>query len=123
MRSFFLLVILILAGAWFYPPYAEETSGTCAAFEKKFATLAQAEAKKMMPAQSSNNARVNALMDTMKAVVAGSNGVIAEAYLREKFPQLAQLPPSVGCIGGYWYITFNPDLGQYVKGKAAVAKP
>jgi hypothetical protein len=123
MRTFLLLLILILAGAWFYPPYAEEAPNACAAFEKKFSVLAQAEAKKIVPAQRSNDSRVNALMDMMKAVLAGSNGVIAEAYLREKFPQFAQLPPSVGCIGGYWYITFNPDLSQYVKSKTAVAKP
>jgi len=119
MRTFLLLIILILAGAWFYPPYAEETVNACSAFEKKFSVLAQAEAKKLVPAQRSNDLRVNALMDMMKAVVAGSNGVIAEAYIKDKFPQLAQLPPSISCIGGYWYITFNPDLSVYVKAKAA----
>jgi len=122
MRTLLLLIILILAGAWFYPPYAEGTPNACSAFEKKFSVLAQDEAKKMVPAQRSNDPRVNALLDMMKAVVAGSNGVIAEAYLKEKFPQLAQLPPDVGCIGGYWYITFNPDLSQFVKGKG-VARP
>ena len=119
MRMFLLLIILIVAGAWFYPPYAEDTANVCSAFEKKLSVLVQAEAKKAVPAQRSNDQRVNAMLDMMKSVVAGANGAIAEAYIKDKFPQL---PPSIGCVAAYWKITVDPDLTQYMKGKIG-AKP
>ena len=122
MRIFLLLIILTVAGAWFYPTYAEETGNVCAAFEKKLSVLVEAEAKKVVPAQRSSDLRLTALFDMMKSIVAGSNGVIAEAYIKDKFPQLAQLPPSIGCVAGYWKLTVDPDLTQYVKGKLG-AKP
>ena len=44
MRTLLLLIILLVAGAWFYPPYAEGTENACSALEKKMSILAQAEA-------------------------------------------------------------------------------
>ncbi|MBC7636864.1 MAG: hypothetical protein H7251_14815 [Acetobacteraceae bacterium] len=122
MRIILLLIIVVVGGAWFYPQYAEDTSNGCAAFEKKLSGLMQAESKKILPGQRGNDPRVNALFDAMKTVVASSNGLMAEAYIKDKFPQLAQLPPSIGCVAGYWKLTFDPDLTQYMKGKLG-AKP
>ena len=116
MRTLFLLIILLVAGAWFYPPYAENTENACAALEKKMSALGQAEAQRAMPAGKTGDPRIAAMLDVMKATVANAQGAIAQAYIREKFPQL---PPSVGCVAGYWKFTLDPDLSQYFKPKRA----
>lgn len=119
MRTLLLLVLIALAGAWFYPPYAEEAPNICSAFEKRMARLVQAEATRVLPQGRTNDPRVNALLDTMKTVVAGANGAIAQAYVKDKFPQM---PAEVGCDLAFWKITFDPDLTQYMKGKIGITK-
>ncbi len=113
MRFLLLLILAAAAGAWFYPPYAEGTPNSCAAFEKKLNGLVQAETKKL-PAGVSADPRVAGLMGMFSAAVQTANGMIAEMYIKQNFPQL---PPSIGCVAAYWKITFDPDLSQYVKGR------
>lgn len=117
MRTLLLLIILLLAGAWFYPPYAEGTENACSALEKRMSTLAQAEAQRAVPAGKAADPRITAMLEVMKSAVASAQGAIAQAYIREKFPQL---PPSVGCVAGYWKFTVDPDLSQFFKGKRPV---
>jgi hypothetical protein len=113
MKFLFLLILAALAGAWFYPPYAEGTPNSCAAFEKKLNGLVQAETKKL-PTGVAADPRVAGLMGLLNQAVEKANGLIADAYIRQNFPQL---PPKVGCVAAYWKITFDPDLTQYMKGR------
>lgn len=113
MRFLLLLIVLAGLGAWFYPPYAEGTANSCAAFEKKLGGLLQAETKKL-PGGMAGDPRVAGFMGALSSVVQAANGMMAEIYIRQNFPQL---PPAVGCVAAYWKITFDPDLGQYIKGR------
>ena len=113
MKFLFLLIVAALAGAWFYPPYAEQVPNACAAFEKKLNVLVQAETKKL-PAGVAADPRVAGLMGALSQMVQAANGLLAEAYIKQNFPQL---PPVIGCVAAYWKITFDPDLTQYVKGR------
>jgi hypothetical protein len=113
MKFLFLLIAAALAGAWFYPPYAEGTANGCAAFEKKLNVLVQAETKKL-PQGMAVDPRVTGLMGLLNQAVQAANGLLADAYIRQNFPQL---PPALGCVAAYWKITFDPDLSQYVKGR------
>jgi hypothetical protein len=118
MKFLLLLIILVGAGAWFYPPYAENTANACGAFEKKLNVLVQAEVKKLPPSLT-GDPRVAGLVGFMNQAVQAANGIMAESYIRDKFPQL---PPAVGCVVAYWKITFDPDLQQYVKGRLPFAR-
>ena len=98
MRTLLLLIMIALAGAWFYPPYAEEAPNICSAFEQRMSRLVQAEASRVLPQGRTNDPRVNALLDTMKTAVAGANGAIAQAYVKDKFPQMpAELVHEARC--------------------------
>jgi hypothetical protein len=112
--KFLLILILGAAGvAWFYPQYIEGTENGCTAFEKKLGVLVQDETKKLPPAITSDP-RTASLLSLFNAALGAANGMLAEGYIKDKFPQL---PPSVGCVAAYWKITFDPDLQQYVKGR------
>lgn len=111
-----LLLILLLGAAgaaWFYPPYAEQTETVCAAFEKKLGTLVQGETKRLPPALGADP-RVTALMGLMNSAIGAADGLLAEYYIKDNYPQL---PPSAGCVVAYWKVTFDPDLTQYLKGR------
>jgi hypothetical protein len=112
--KFLLILILGLAGfAWFYPPYIEGTENGCAAFEKKLGVLVQAETKKL-PQALQTDPRLAGALAMFSAALSAANGMLAQSYIADKFPQL---PPSVGCIAAYWKITYDPDLQQYMKGR------
>lgn len=113
MKFLLLLILLTAAVAWFYPPYAEGTPNVCSAFEKRLNGLVQAETRKLPPGVAADP-RVTSLMGFLNQAVQAANGMIAESYIRDKFPQL---PPALGCVAAYWKITFDPDLSQYLRGK------
>lgn len=113
MKFLFLLIVATLAGAWFYPPYAEGTANACAAFEKKLSGLVQAETKRL-PSGVAADPRVSGLVGFLNQGLQAANGLIAEYYIRQNFPQL---PPVLGCVAAYWKITFDPDLTQYMKAR------
>ncbi len=108
MRIILLLIIVLLAGAWFYPPYAEGTPNACAAFEKKISAL--------VPGGNPGNPRLTALLGAMKQMATSSNGAIAAIYARDRFPQV---PASLGCLLAYWKLTVNPDLTQFINNETA----
>lgn len=112
MKFLLLLIVVALAGAWYYPPYAEHAPNACAAFEKKMNTLVQAQAQ-TLPAGIAKDPRLAGVMGMVQSALQAANGALAESYIRDKFPQL---PPALGCVAAYWKITFDPDLTQYVKG-------
>lgn len=112
--KFLVMLIAAVAGiAWFFPPYAEGTETACAAFERKLSVLVQQETRKLPPAVTADP-RVSGALTMFNSLVSAANGVLAEAYIKDKFPQL---PPSAGCVAAYWKITFDPDLQQYMKGR------
>lgn len=112
MKFLLLLIIAAAAGAWYYPPYAENTPNACAAFEKRLNTLVQAQAQNLPPSLS-KDPRMAGLLGMLNQAVQAANGMIAQTYIHDKFPQL---PPALGCVAAYWKITFDPDLTQYIKG-------
>lgn len=112
--KFLLILILGTAGfAWFYPPYIEGTENGCAAFEKKLGVLIAAETKRLPPALTADP-RLSSALAMFTAALSVANGMLAQSYIKDKFPQL---PPAAGCIAAYWKITFDPDLQQYMKGR------
>ena len=107
-----ILLALIGAGAWFGPQFAEGTDDPCPALEHRVAELAQTQAGKVAGAFSSDP-RVAQLMGSVKGVANASGGAIAQAYIRDRFPQL---PPGVACAASWWKLKFDPDLGPYLSG-------
>src|ERR1700712_2215267 len=106
MKFLILLVAVIVAGAFLYPPYAERTDTVCAAFEKRVATLAGQQAKDL-PSSISSDPRAAAVLGAIHGTASVSSGLLAESYVRDQFPQL---PANVGCVAGYWKTKFDPDL-------------
>jgi hypothetical protein len=113
MIKFIVLVALVAAAAFFVPPFLEGTPNVCSAFEHKIGVLVQAETAKLPPALA-NDPKIAAMMNALRTTTGAANGLLAEAYIHDKFPQL---PPVAGCAAAYWKVTFDPDLAQYAKGK------
>lgn len=116
MKLILLLLAALVAGAIIYPRYAEGTDTVCAAFEHKLNALAQTQLRQgagALPGGLAADPRLGGILSSLQAAVSASRGMLAEAFIREKYPQL---PPLAGCVAGYWDITFNPDLSRYVPG-------
>jgi hypothetical protein len=113
MKLLLLFIVVVGAGAYFYPQQHESTDTVCGALERRLAGLVRAEMQKVnraLPPQLADP-RLTALLGQAQAVV--PTGMIASAYVREKFPIL---PPSVGCVAAYWKTMVDPDISQYVMG-------
>jgi hypothetical protein len=108
---FLILLALLAAGAWFAPQFAEDADGPCPALERRVAALVQAEAAKL-PGGASGDPRMAGLMAAVQGVASASGGALAEAYVRERLPQL---PRGVGCVVGWWKLKLDPDLGEVMR--------
>jgi len=107
-----MLFALIAAGAWFGPQFAEDAEGPCPALERRVAELVKSEAVKL-PAGVAGDGRIAGLLSALQGMANTSGGAIAQAYVRDRFPQL---PPELACVAAWWKLKFDPDLGPYIQG-------
>ena len=101
MKVFFLLLALLVVGAYAYPSWREETSGSCAALEKRAGVLANIERQGPI-ASSSGHA-------TLASMMRDASGGMAEAAVSAALPGV---PPSIACSIGYWRLMFAPDINR-----------
>lgn len=113
MIKFIVVLALIAAAAFFVPPFLEGAPNVCSAFEHRIGTLVRGEASRLPP-ELTADPKVTAMLNALKNTAGAANGLIAETYIRDKFPWL---PPVAGCAAAYWKVTFDPDLTQYAQGK------
>ena len=106
MRLILLLLVALVAGAVIYPRTAEHTDTVCAAFEHQLGAVAAQQAA-LHNRNSPPGIPQGGVLGFLQGAVAGSQGQIAAAYIRDRYPQL---PPFVGCTVGYWRLNFDPDL-------------
>ena len=48
----------------------------------------------------------------MAEMLGATRGTMAEAAIRERFPQV---PPGVGCVFGWWKLMVDPDIGEVLR--------
>jgi hypothetical protein len=113
MIKLVVLLALVAAAAFFVPQFLEGTPNVCSAFEHRIGTLVKAQVAGLPPSVTSDP-RLAGVLGALNGATTAGSGVVAEAYIRDKFPQL---PPVAGCAAAYWKVTFDPDLTQYAKGK------
>ena len=107
-----MLLALVAAGAWFGPQFAEDAEGPCRALERRVADLVKREAARL-PGDGTGDGRNAGLLSALQGVANASGGAIAQAYVRDRFPQL---PPELACVAAWWKLRFDPDLGPYLQG-------
>ena len=110
VRTFIVLALLV-AGAWFAPQLIERADGPCPALQQRTVALLDAEIARLPPAMAADPrlGRARALMAEM---MGASRGTMAEATIRERFPQI---PSGVGCVVGWWKMTVDPDIGEMLR--------
>ncbi|HYM72233.1 MAG TPA: hypothetical protein VET89_04580 [Stellaceae bacterium] len=92
MRFVLALVIVLLGAAFFaYPPLLEGTGGECSALGQRVAGLASHDSAGLLI--------VGALYGS------SSSRPSAAAFVKDRYPLL---PPAVGCAVAYWQTAFNP---------------
>lgn len=117
MFKLLMLLGAVAAGAWFYPPQAEGVAGHCAALESKVAGLMHAQARGGQPGAGQGGDPATAgLLAMLQGGLKFTGGTLGETYVRDRYPNL---PPALGCVVGYWTLTFNPDLIGYATAPAA----
>ncbi|MCC6719722.1 MAG: hypothetical protein IT555_17710 [Acetobacteraceae bacterium] len=106
-----LLLALLAAGAWFAPQVSEGTDGPCPALDRRNLAVIDAEVARLPPAMAADPrlARARALLAD---VMGATRGTMAEAMVRERFPQL---PPGAGCVVGWWKLKLDPDIGEVLR--------
>lgn len=116
MKLTLLLLVALAAGAIIYPRYAEGTHTVCAAFEHKLNAVAQlqlGEQAATLPDAVTRDPRAVGVLHFLQGAISASRGQLAAAYIRDRYPNL---PPLAGCLAGYWKLTFDPNLTQYLHG-------
>lgn len=106
-----ILLAMLAGGGWFAPQVMEATDTPCPALERRTVAVLDAEVAKLPPqlAADPRLARARAfLAETMGA----TRGTLAEAAIRERFPQL---PPGAGCVVGWWKMVLDPDIGEVLR--------
>ena len=111
MVRIFLLLALLVAGGWFAPQMVEGVDGPCLALDRRTVAVLDAEVARLPPAMAADPrlGRARALMAEM---MGASRGTMAEATIRERFPQI---PPGVGCVVGWWKMMLDPDIGEVLR--------
>jgi hypothetical protein len=95
-----IVVLLVLAGAYFYPQINEDAGSACAATEKRFARSAF---------DSKDGGSILGAI-----LVSGiSNGAIASEAVKAKYPDL---PAPVGCAVTYYQMMANPNMAKEAMG-------
>jgi len=96
MRVLFVLLLGLLVAIFFaYPPLIEESDGECGALEQRIADLASHD--------SSGRLLVSPLYGSSTSNPSGA------AFARDRYPLL---PASLGCAVAYWKFAISPpDLG------------
>ncbi len=112
MVRLLLLLALAGAGAWFAPQLKEGTQGPCPALELRVAHLAGQEAARL-PAALAADPRVGQFLAMVKGAAASSGGAVAQSYVAHNFPGL---PPNAACVGAWWKLLADPDLGPVLRG-------
>ncbi|KAA5609931.1 hypothetical protein [Rhodovastum atsumiense] len=101
MKLLLLLIVVAVSVAFLYPPYAEDSETSCAAFEHRVKALADAQIDRV----AGDNPRLQSLLGTLKG--AAPTGLFADAYIHHHFPSL---PPTLACTVAYWRTVQTPDL-------------
>ncbi len=83
--KFFILLILILAGGYFFPQVYEDVDGPCQAVEKKLVR------------DKTENGLENSVISNL--VLGLSNGDLGAGIAEDKFPKL---PTRLGCLASYY---------------------
>lgn len=90
--KFFILLILILAGAYVFPQLYEEVDGPCQALERKLV-------RENLDKELENSAVSNLVLSI-------SNGDLGKRIARDEFPKL---PSRVGCLAVYYNVPEDMD--------------
>jgi hypothetical protein len=107
MRLFLALVIILLAAAVFaYPPLLENSDGECSALEELVAHPASHD--------GSGRLAVGALYGSSSSSPSGA------AFATDRYPAL---PVEVGCALAYWKIVFDPPIPAPAAAQAEPAEP
>ncbi len=114
MRLLLLLAVLA-GGAWFGPQVMQGAESPCQALELRVASLVRDEAGRLPP-ELAGNPRLRGLLGLARDAAAASSGMVAQTYIRDRFPDL---PPEPACAVGWWKLKFDPDLGPYIRGYLA----
>ena len=107
----FLLLALLVAGGWFAPQLVEGVDGPCPALNLRTVAVLDAEIARLPPAMAADP-RLGRARSLMAEMMGASRGTLAEATIRERFPQI---PPGVGCVVGWWKMTVDPDIGEMLR--------
>ena len=108
-----ILLALLAPGAWFAPQFAEGANAPCPALEQRIAALVKAEGSRLATDLAAD-APIAGLLGIIRGALAdASRGALADAYVRDRFPQL---PPDLACIAAWWKLRFDPDLAPIMRG-------
>lgn len=110
VRSFLLLALLV-AGGWFAPQVMEGVDGPCPALDRRTVVVLDAEIARLPPAMAADP-RLGRARSMMAEMLGATRGTMAEAAIRERFPQV---PPGVGCVFGWWKLMVDPDIGEVLR--------
>ena len=89
-------LLLVLATAYFYPQFNEDTGSVCGAVEKRF----------VRDAFSGSTGT-----DLFAALLASgaSDGALASAMIKTAYPNL---PATLGCLRMYYELMLDPDVAK-----------
>jgi hypothetical protein len=106
-----ILLALLAGGGWFAPQVIESTDAPCPALERRTVAVLDAEVAKLPP-QLAADPRLARARAFLESTMGATRGTMAEAAIRERFPQL---PPGAGCVVGWWKMVLDPDLGEVLR--------
>ncbi|MCX7383928.1 MAG: hypothetical protein NT133_21490 [Alphaproteobacteria bacterium] len=103
-----LLIIAVLAGAYFLPAQIEGTPTACDAVNARVRTMVEAELAKL-PANSAATAKAQGAATAAKAQMPGGPAITALIQAR-----LPAVPPQAGCAAAYWATQYWSDIRTWI---------
>ncbi len=110
MRLLVLLGLLV-GGGWFGPQLIEQVDGPCPALQQRTLVVLDEEVARL-PAAMAADPRLARARAMMAEMLGANSGTMAEAMIRERFPQV---PPGAGCVVGWWKMYLDPDVGEVLR--------